>query len=112
MRVIRRFLGQRLRAFREERGWSQRELGRRSGLTGKFIGQVERSEMSISVDSLSRVSRALEVPLDLLTDLPPDGQALPSAEADRLLALLAEKGSAELRRAYMVVKVMCRTPPR
>jgi transcriptional regulator with XRE-family HTH domain len=67
---VRRALGERLRAFRRERGWSQEMLGERSGLSGKFIGEVERGEKSISVDSLYRVSVALRCPLKKLVDLP------------------------------------------
>jgi transcriptional regulator with XRE-family HTH domain len=48
---------------------SQERLGKGSGLSGKFIGEVERGEKSISIDSLYRVSVALEVPLRELTDV-------------------------------------------
>src|SRR5436190_16732455 len=37
--------------------------------SGKFIGEVERGEKSISIDSLYHVAVALEVPLRLLTDV-------------------------------------------
>lgn len=37
-------------------------LGRRSNLSGKFIGEVERGEKSVSVDSLYHVSVDLDVP--------------------------------------------------
>src|SRR5687768_710873 len=55
---VRKFLGQRLRALRKQRALSQERLGDRSGLSGKFIGEVERGEKSISIDSLYRVSVA------------------------------------------------------
>jgi transcriptional regulator with XRE-family HTH domain len=66
---VRRFLGQRLRALREQRRLSQERLGERSGLSGKFIGEVERGEKSISLDSLYRVAVALKVPLRDLVDV-------------------------------------------
>ena len=46
-----------------------RRLGERLGLNGKFIGEVERSEKSISLDSLYRVAVALKVPLRDLADV-------------------------------------------
>ena len=51
---VRKFLGQRIRELRKQRGLSQERLGDDSSLSGKFIGEVEREEKSISIDSLSR----------------------------------------------------------
>ena len=66
---VRSFLGQRLRALRKQRRLSQERLGERSGLSGKFLGEVERGEKSISLDSLYRVAVALKVPLRDLVDV-------------------------------------------
>jgi transcriptional regulator with XRE-family HTH domain len=60
---IRAAFSRRLRELRTRRGWSQEVLGARSGLTGKFVGEVERGDKSISLDSLARLARALRVPL-------------------------------------------------
>ncbi len=51
---------------------SEEALSKRSDLGGKFIGEVERAEKSISVVNLSAVARALKVPLRTLTDVPRD----------------------------------------
>ena len=67
---VRAFLGQRVRDLRAQRGFSQERLGRGASLSGKFIGEVERGEKSISIDSLYRVSVALAVPLRQLVDVP------------------------------------------
>ena len=66
---LRSFLGQRLRALRKQRRLSQERLGERSGLSGKFLGEVERGEKSISLDSLYRVAVALKVQLRDLADV-------------------------------------------
>jgi XRE family transcriptional regulator, regulator of sulfur utilization len=68
---VRKTLGDRLRSLRKDRGLSQERLGRRSRLSGKFIGEVERGEKSVSVDSLYHVSVALDVPLRDLADTNP-----------------------------------------
>jgi transcriptional regulator with XRE-family HTH domain len=60
---VRRFPGQRLRQLRKQRGLSLERLGERSTLSGKFAGEVDPGEKSISIDSLYRVSLALEIPL-------------------------------------------------
>ena len=50
--VVRRKFGRWLRQIRKERGLSQDSLGRRAGLSGKFIG-----EKSVSLDNLWRIAR-------------------------------------------------------
>ncbi len=55
---LRAALGARLRALRKSKKLSQKGLGFASRMSGKFIGEVERGEKSISLDSLARVDRA------------------------------------------------------
>ncbi len=108
-RHVRRFLGQRLRLIRKQRGWSQHKLGAHSGLSGKFIGEVEREEKSISVDSLYSVSRALEIPLKTLTDVPPSANLAPTEEAEKLFALLIQNRTPQqLRKAYDALRSLFR----
>jgi transcriptional regulator with XRE-family HTH domain len=105
---VRKFLGQRLRALRKQRSLSQERLGQRSGLSGKFIGEVERGEKSISMDSLYHVAVALEVPLRQLTDVSPTRRVtVPSEAAERLFALVcAHRRPGDVRKALRVVRAM------
>ena len=101
---IRKNLGDRLRAMRKQRGLSQERLGRRAGLSGKFVGEVERGEKSISVDSLYRIAVALEIPLRELTDV---STAIPGQrpETEQLLALVgAVHSRSRLTTAYRVLR--------
>ena len=103
---MRTFLGQRLRALRKQRSLSQERLAERSGLSGKFIGEVERGEKSISVDSLYRVSVALEIPLRELTDLR-ERTTPPNEAAEKIFALMSgRRRPEELRRAYEVLRAL------
>jgi XRE family aerobic/anaerobic benzoate catabolism transcriptional regulator len=52
-------LGQRVRGLRTERGYSLRELATRSGLSARFLVQVESGAGNISVRKLLALSRAL-----------------------------------------------------
>src|SRR2546430_17551429 len=88
---VRKFLGQRLRALRKQRLLSQERPGERSGLSGKFIGEVERGEKSISIDSLYHVATALEVPLRDLTDVSDKPAAVPSQEAGKIFPLVSAR---------------------
>ncbi|MBI2204015.1 MAG: helix-turn-helix transcriptional regulator [Candidatus Rokubacteria bacterium] len=106
VRHVRKFLGTRLRTLRKQRLLSQERLGERAGLSGKFIGEVERGEKSISIDSLYRVAVALEVPLRDLTDVR-DRASVPNEEAEKIFALISGRRRTEdLRRAYDVLRAM------
>jgi transcriptional regulator with XRE-family HTH domain len=99
---VRKFLGQRLRALRKQRGLSQERLGERSSLSGKFIGEVERGEKSISIDSLYHVSVALEIPLRELTDVPQALSVLSESELPRR----EEPGMSETFVSYKVLQAL------
>jgi XRE family transcriptional regulator, regulator of sulfur utilization len=60
---LRTAFGRRLRERRRRRGWSQEVLGAKAGLSGKFIGELERGEKSVSLDNLAYLARALDVPM-------------------------------------------------
>jgi transcriptional regulator with XRE-family HTH domain len=70
-------IGQRVRTLREARGWSQRELARRVGLTSKTISNYERGERGVKEPPLSTVQALAEVfgvtVIDLLGE--PEGAA-------------------------------------
>ncbi len=43
-------------------------LAAKAGLSGKFLGEVERGEKSISLDNLAYLARALGVPMTELLE--------------------------------------------
>jgi transcriptional regulator with XRE-family HTH domain len=56
-------VGERLRALRELRGHSQRELARLSGVTNGTISMIEQGQVSPSVGSLKKLTDALSLTL-------------------------------------------------
>jgi len=59
----------RVGVLRRERGLTQKELGRKSGLSRSFLSQVENGNRVPSLSSLTRISAALGViPIDVLVD--------------------------------------------
>jgi len=76
-------------------------------LSGKFIGEVERGEKSISIDSLYKVSVALRVPLFVLTDVGTSRSSVPNGDAEKILALVLDKHRpAQLRRGYVILRAI------
>ena len=103
---VRKVLGQRLRDLRKQRTLSQQRLGRESGLSGKFIGEVERGEKSISLDSLYHVSVALGVPLPDLTDVR-DKHTVATKDAEKIFAFVSRRRRPEdVRKAYNVLRAV------
>lgn len=72
MNNIRKGLGKRIRFLRESKGLTQEELGEKAGLSYKFVGEVERGEVNISLDSLISIADALEVKINALFPIEKD----------------------------------------
>lgn len=93
MDELRRRVAERLIQLRAQRGWSQEELGARSGLTYKFIGEVERGQKSPSLDSLGRLAQGLGIDVGELVGAPSGKEAYPLLGADPLVAVREARDS-------------------
>lgn len=79
-------VGQHVRAARAARHWTIRELAERSGVSVRFLVQLESGRGNISVKRLADLARAFKIPTaDLLADDYPD--------APRVVALLGLRGA-------------------
>ncbi len=68
---IYREIGFRLRKERARLGWTQDELGEKSGLHPSYIGQIERGSKKISIETLRKLAQALSLRMgDLLNETP------------------------------------------
>jgi transcriptional regulator with XRE-family HTH domain len=56
-------IGERLRALREEKKFSQGEVEKRTGLLRCYISRVEHGHTVPAVETLEKFARALEVPM-------------------------------------------------
>jgi transcriptional regulator with XRE-family HTH domain len=62
--------GSKVKSVRNHKGYSQEELGFRAKLDRTYISGVERGTRNPSLDSISRIARALAIKLrDLFSDL-------------------------------------------
>lgn len=66
MSDIAKILGRRIRNYRTARHLSQERLAELLGFHPTYIGQIERAEKNVSVESIEKISIALNVSLSKL----------------------------------------------
>jgi len=59
----------RIRVLRAEKRWSQKELGRRAGVSRQAILAIENEKHDPSLPLACRIAKALEKPLNEVFDL-------------------------------------------
>ena len=86
-------LGQRIRALRARRGMTRRMLAAHSGVSERFLAEIETGTGNASVLTLRQLAQALDVPLDHLTLDGPE----PNVELAHATELLRDLSAQELR---------------
>ena len=90
-------LGARVRAWRARRGMTRKALASDSGLSERFLADVESGKGNVSVNSLEAAARALNISiLDLLQDAPRPALA-------RVQSLLSRLDDTQLDQAYSLL---------
>lgn len=90
-------LGGRVRAWRARRGMTRKQLAVDSGLSERFLHDVESGKGNVSINSLEAAARALNITiLDLLQDAPRPALA-------RVQGLVARLDDAQLDQAYALL---------
>lgn len=59
-------LGERIKARRQELGWTQDDLAIKSGLSKGFLSDLENGKRNVSANNLLDIARVLSVSLDFL----------------------------------------------
>jgi len=90
-------LGARVRAWRARRGMTRKQLAADSGLSERFLADVEGGKGNVSINSLEAAARALNITiLELLQDAPKPALA-------RVHGLLAHLDDSQLDQAYSML---------
>lgn len=90
-------LGSRVRAWRARRGMTRKALAADSGLSERFLADVEGGKGNVSINSLEAAARALNITvIDLLQDAPRPALA-------RTQGLLARLDDSQLDEAYSLL---------
>ncbi len=75
-------VGERVRKFRKQKGWTLEELSKESGLHQSSISQIERGQRNLTLKNLNRLSEGLDVdPYQLLLFV--DGKIMDSKQSER-----------------------------
>lgn len=61
-------IGERIRHYRTERGWSIKELSEKSGINPSHLYRMEKGKKTPSEETLIKLNRALDVSIDCLLD--------------------------------------------
>lgn len=69
-------LGMRIRSARRSRGLSLRQVAGRIGVSASFLSALERGESGVSVQILSRIADALEIPMSAFAPVRPLGTSV------------------------------------
>lgn len=64
MSTISKNVGKRIRMRRQELGYSQELTSEKAGLHPTYIGQVERGEKNLTIESLEKICIALDYPME------------------------------------------------
>jgi XRE family aerobic/anaerobic benzoate catabolism transcriptional regulator len=90
-------LGARVRAWRARRGMTRKQLATDSGLSERFLADVETGKGNVSINSLEAAARALNITiLELLQDAP-------RPALGRVHGLLSRLDDAQLDHAYTLL---------
>ncbi len=66
LKALRKSVGERVRNERKSAGLTQEGLGEKAELSYKYIGELERGQVNVSLDTLHRIVTALGITIDKL----------------------------------------------
>ena len=102
MSDIAKTVGKRLRSYRTGQGLSQEKLAERAGLHPTYIGQVERGEKNLTIESLEKITSALDVSMaSVFEKIEERGDA--GNYCLQAYELLSRKNSADRERLFRIL---------
>ncbi len=85
-------VGERVRSARKDAGCSRRELSERSGVSQRYLAQIEAGDGNISLALLVKLGRALSIPIEELLSVPTSAPAADVVKRKRI-ALIGLRGA-------------------
>jgi transcriptional regulator with XRE-family HTH domain len=98
-------IGHKLRQLREQKGLSQGDIEKASGMPRSYVSRVENEQIVPSIETLYRFAAALDLPLYRLFCPEEDVPSTPHLSPRRSLEDLASETGPEGARARLVLKL-------
>ncbi|MHA6531717.1 helix-turn-helix domain-containing protein [Paenibacillus sp. BAC0078] len=95
-------IGERIRKLRKEMKLSQEQLAERSGLHTNYVGQVERGEKNLTLETLEKVVEGLDISLEELFRY--IGPMEKQDTLGQIVELLVERPSEDQKMALSILK--------
>jgi len=103
---LRRRVASRLRQARINKGLSQEQLAEAMRISAETVSRFERAQLAVSLELLSRASRALGVPIEVVVGQGPAGISAKEAELVEGFRQLGSRGQQAL---LELVRCWCAT---
>lgn len=103
MSEIAKTVGQRIRNYRTQLGYSQEKLAELSGCHPTYIGQLERGEKNATLESVEKISNALGVTLSKLFEMIGDTDSDAKDIPRQCYEFIAEKTPNEQEQIYKIL---------
>ena len=104
--------------MRTLRKLTQEELGEKAGVSGKFVGQIERGSGNPSLKNLHRLAQALAIELpdllrfeELRAEGAPRNATRALAASERVSSYLARRPAVEIERALRILEAALGADP-
>lgn len=102
MSEISKLIGQRIRNYRTQQKLSQEKLAELSGCHPTYIGQIERGEKNATLESIEKISSALNIPLSQLFEKLGDRKSYDSVPL-KCYDFLSAKAKADQEQLYRIL---------
>ena len=76
-------IGRAIKLCRSQKGWTLRELSKRSGIAVSHLSMIERNQRDASMSAMQTLANAFNMPLNILTFLAADPNELTGISTDR-----------------------------
>lgn len=97
-------IGQRLRAYRCHRGLTQERLAELAEVHPTYIGQVERGEKNLTLTTLHRLLRALDVSFVVFFECIDPRPSEERSYAQRCYELVSGRSEKDQQRLYTILR--------